>query len=45
MTVPVYVKRAMSNKKSKIEGENLEEKAIFEFSCCEDLKFYDKESL
>ena len=45
MTVPLYVKRAMSNKKSKIEGENLEDKAIFGFSCCEDLKFYGKESL
>jgi hypothetical protein len=39
MAVPLYVKRAVSNKKSKIEGENIEEKAIFGFSCCEDLKF------
>jgi len=45
MTVPQYVKRAMSNKKGKLEGENLEEKAILGFSCSEDLKFYDKESL
>jgi hypothetical protein len=45
MTVPPYVERAMSNKKNKTEGENLKEKAIFGFSCCEDLKFYDKESL
>jgi hypothetical protein len=45
MTVTLYVKRAMPNKKRKIEGENLEEKAIFEFSFCEDLKLYGKESL
>jgi len=45
MTVTLYVIRAMSNKKSKIEGENLEDKAIFGFSCCEDLKFYDNENL
>jgi hypothetical protein len=45
MTVTLHVKRSMTKKKSKLEGENLEEKAIFGFSCCEDLKFYDKESL
>jgi hypothetical protein len=45
MTVTLYIKRAMSKKKSKIKGENLEEKAIFGSNCCEDLKFYDKESL
>jgi len=45
MILPLYVKRAMSNMKSKIEGENVEEKAILKFRCCGDLKFYDKESL